>query len=88
MPKPEDRRPYRALSEPGDEWIVTHAVPGDSGRKTRYTLRQVGWHGQTGAFYAFDESFDGSLPQYEPESFSPMWVVAHRDVLDNEGDPV
>lgn len=78
----EDRRPHRALSEPGDEWVVTHAVP--SGRKTRYTLRQVGWHGQTGAFYSLDED----PKPYEPGSWSPLWIVAHTDRLDEAGNPL
>lgn len=70
MPKPEDRRPYRALSEPGHEWVVARTVPGDSGRRTCHTLRLVGWLGQSGAFYASNES----PTQYEPGPFSEMWV--------------
>lgn len=71
--KPEDRRPYRALSEPGDEWVVTHAAP--NARKMRYTLRLVGRHGQSGAFYALDEP----ASQYEPGPFGLMWVIASTD---------
>lgn len=66
--KPPNVRPYRAQHEPGTE---VSALVGD----WRQTLRQVGWQGQTGAFYSLDE--DPS--PFEPGSFSPLWVVAHSD---------
>ena len=82
MTTPPDHRPYRRLSEPGDEKTVISTAP--DGRKVRHTLRQVGWHGQTGAFYALDES-----PHlYETGSYAPMWVIAHSDRLDDDGNPV
>ena len=83
-PTAENRRPYRAPSEPGDEWVVTHAVLDGSGRRTRYTLRQVGWHGQSGAFYSLDED----PKSYEPGSWSPLWVIAHTDRRDEDGNPL
>jgi len=70
------------MSEPGDEMVTVLTEP--TGQKVRYTLRQIGWHGQSGAFYALGES----PSQYETGSFSPMWVIAHSDRLDDEGNPV
>lgn len=65
-----DRRPHRAACEPGDE---LHIVA--DGRSM--TFRQIGWHGQSGAFYALDE--DPSL--YEPGSFGPLWILAHNEAV-------
>jgi hypothetical protein len=72
---PADHRPHRRLSETGPEKTITTT----DGR--RILLRQVGHHGQTGAFYALDEKPSlterggwGALwalvddePVYEPE---------------------
>jgi len=41
------------------------------------TFRQVGWHGQTGAFYSLDE--DPS--RHEPGSFGPLWILAHNEPI-------
>lgn len=63
LPVPEDRRPYRHASAGGPEskcFTETHTV----------WHRQIGWHGQSGAFYSFDE--DPS--KHEPGSFSPVWL--------------
>lgn len=65
---PKDHRPYRRLSETGPE-MRTHTL--DSNQ----LWRQVGWHGQTGAFYALDEK----PSNHEPGSFAPLWVL-----VDNE----
>ncbi|MEU0710933.1 hypothetical protein ABZ508_26580 [Streptomyces lavendulocolor] len=37
--------------------------------------RQVGWHGQTGAFYALDEK----PADHEPGSFGPLWVLVDSE---------
>lgn len=71
LPKPTDTRPYRAPSATGPEITVT-------GKEQRQTLRQVGWLGGTGAFYALDEK--PSL--HEPGSFTPLWFIAHSDRID------
>lgn len=60
---PPDKRPYRLASAPGDELEFT-------GYGNRHTFRQIGWHGQTGAFYSLSE--DPS--KHEPGSFSPIWL--------------
>lgn len=76
---PPDRRPYRAAHEPGDELSITAGG-------TTIVFRQIGWHGQSGAFYALGE--DPS--KHEPGSFSPLWIIAHCDVVpvDDETDAV
>lgn len=66
---PPDTRPHRAAHEPGDE--LTLVQPNG----IRRVFRQIGWHGQSGAFYSLGE--DPS--PYEPGSFSPLWLVAHVD---------
>lgn len=72
---PPDNRPYRRASEPGDETTI------DSRGGIRHTFRQVGWHGQTGAFYSLDE--DPS--KHEPGSFSPLWLqVFAEPILEND----
>ncbi|MGI5153609.1 hypothetical protein [Microbispora sp. CA-102843] len=82
MPKPEDRRPYRRQSEPGETKTVINTSP--DGRRWRLDLRQVGWHGQSGAFYALGES-----PHlYETGSYSPLWLIAHADEIDEDGNPL
>jgi len=73
---PPNERPYRLASATGDEM---HLVT--DGRSM--TFRQVGWHGQTGAFYALDE--DPS--RHEPGSFGPLWILAFNDALIKDEDP-
>ncbi|WP_055477595.1 hypothetical protein [Sphaerimonospora mesophila] len=81
MATPEDRRPYRGQHEPGEERTVTHVH--SNGETYRMVLRQVGWHGQSGAFYALGES-----PHlYETGSYQALWIIAHADQLDEEGNP-
>jgi hypothetical protein len=76
LPIPPDRRPYRRLSGPGGLEQTAYTVDAN-GRVTRTVLRQVGWHGQSGAFYALG---DDTYPmQHEPGSWSPMWVITHTD---------
>ena len=66
---PEDRRPYRRASESGGSEMRTHTLDRDQ------LWRQIGWHGQTGAFYALDEK----PADHEPGSYSPLWIL-----VDNE----
>jgi hypothetical protein len=65
---PPNVRPHHPACEPGDERI-THTFDADG--TNRQIWRQVGWHGQSGAFYALPE--DPS--RYEPGSFSPLWLL-------------
>ncbi len=65
-----NHRPYRPAHLPGDERI-TYA---DGNRQI---WRQLGWHGQSGAFYALGE--DPS--RHEPGSFSPLWLLVDDDVV-------
>lgn len=74
-PAPPDRRPYRRQCESGHE--VDAYVP-DGDRTYRQTFRQVGWIGQSGAFYAVGES----PADHEPGSFSPLYFVAHSDQVE------
>jgi len=67
---PSNERPYRLASAEGDELNIVAA-----GRSMAF--RQVGWHGQTGAFYSLDE--DPS--RHEPGSFGPLWILAHNDPI-------
>lgn len=66
---PEDRRPYRRASEPSGSEMRTHTLDATQ------TWRQIGWHGQTGAFYALDEKHS----DHEPGSWGPLWIL-----VDNE----
>lgn len=63
-------RPNRKQSAEGPEW----AVFTDSS-SYRSILRQVGWIGQSGDFYALDEAVAAS----EPGSFRPLWFVVDTD---------
>jgi len=67
-PAPPNTRPYRRESEVGTE-MRTMTLEAEQ------TWRQVGWHGQSGAFYALDEH----PSRHEPGSFGPLWVL-----VDNE----
>lgn len=66
---PTDARPYRRASEPSGQEMRTHTPD-----RTQ-TWRQIGWHGQTGAFYALDEK----PAHHEPGSYGPLWIL-----VDNE----
>lgn len=66
---PKDRRPYRRASEGGGSEMRTVTL--DSNQ----TWRQIGWHGQSGAFYALDEK----PSDHELGSWSPLWIL-----VDNE----
>ena len=48
-----------------------------AGRIFRKALRQIGWQGQSGAFYALGEGV--SPADHEPGSYAPILVVAHSD---------
>ena len=69
-PTPPDTRPYRRASAPGETLTVTDTT-------RRIDLHQVGWHGQSGAFYALDEH----PSQYEHGSWGPLYVISHTDRL-------
>lgn len=80
-PTPSDRRPNRAMSATGPEIDVISTPLGPDRTYYRLTFRQVGWIGQTGAFYALDEN---PRPT-EPGSYSPLYFIAHSDdVTDTE----
>jgi hypothetical protein len=70
---PPDHRPHRAMYATGPELVVTTST-------YRLDLRQVGWIGQTGAFYSLDEKplEDG----YERGGVAPLYFPAHADRLD------
>lgn len=78
-PAPPDRRPYRRTSESGHE--ITYTATDKAGRRWRQTWRQVGWHGQSGAFYALGETDPAA---HEPGSYTPMYVLAHVDEIERE----
>lgn len=68
LPAPANTRPYRRLSESGPEMRTT--TP-----DAEQLWRQVGWLGQTGAFYALDEK----PSDHEGGSWGPLWAL-----VDNE----
>ena len=72
LPAPENVRPYRAMSASGPEITVTTDL-------YRQTLRQVGWLGQTGAFYSLDEK----PSEHEGGGWAPLYFIAHSDRLDD-----
>jgi hypothetical protein len=72
--KPPNQRPYRPMYAPGPELTVTTDI-------YRLNLRQVGWLGQTGAFYALDEEPLGD--GYEGGGVAPLYFPAHADRLDD-----
>ena len=65
---PPNVRPYHPAHKTGDERI-THTTEKPGWR--RQVWRQIGWHGQSGAFYSLAE--DPS--RYEPGSFGPLWLL-------------
>ncbi len=74
--KAPDTRPYRSQSAIG-EVRVTDTL------ESRQVWRQVGWHGQTGAFYSLDE--DPS--PYERGSYSPLWLLIEDETPPSPRDP-
>ncbi|MER6515133.1 hypothetical protein [Nonomuraea sp. NPDC001636] len=72
--RPVERRPRRAMSADGPEIVVTTDT-------TRLVLRQVGWLGQTGAFYDLDEKPFGD--GHERGGVAPLYFPAHSDRLDD-----
>lgn len=69
-----ERRPRRAMSADGHEIVVTTDT-------LRLVLRQVGWLGQTGAFYDLDEHPLGD--GHERGGVAPLYFPAHSDRLDD-----
>lgn len=61
-------RPNQPQSASGPT-MVTHTVDAVQ------TWRQVGWHGQTGDFYALHEDPSPT----EPGSFSPLWLLIENE---------
>lgn len=78
MPRtaPPNNRPNRSLSCDGPE--LTHFTHNGYVE----TLRQVGWHGQSGDFYALDEP---AVP-HEPGSVGPLYAVVDCEPIVS-GDP-
>lgn len=74
---PPDTRPYRYQHESGVQ-MRTMTLQGNQ------TWRQVGWHGQSGAFYALDER----PADHEPGSYAPLWQLIENEppILDEEID--
>ncbi len=75
LPPPADMRPYRRMSEPGPE-MRTMTLTGDQ------LWRQVGWQGQTGAFYSLDEK----PHDHEGGSFGPLWILVDNEppIIDDD----
>ncbi|MFJ4847572.1 hypothetical protein [Streptomyces sp. NPDC088733] len=69
LPPPPNTRPYRRASEPCGDAMRTFTDT------TVQRWRQIGWHGQSGAFYALDER----PADHEPGSFAPLWLLADND---------
>ena len=76
---PSDTRPYRRASEPSSQEMRTHTL------EAQQTWRQIGWHGQTGAFYALDEK----PSDHEPGSIAPLWLLIDNEppILPDDGTP-
>lgn len=64
---PPDRRPYQPPPTGFHGRTVYRTEP--TGQVIRETLRQVGWHGLSGALYALDED----PTRHEPAGFAPVW---------------
>lgn len=75
---PTDTRPYRRASESGGSEMRTHTL------EANQLWRQIGWHGQTGAFYALDEK----PSDHEPGSWSPLWILVDNEppILPDDSD--
>lgn len=66
---PDDTRPYRRASESGGSTLHTRTPDAVQ------TWRQIGWHGQTGAFYSLDER----PVDHEPGSYEPLWLLTDNE---------
>lgn len=73
LPAPPDHRPYRRQSADGAERAVYRTEA--NGEVWRETHRKIGWHGQSGAFYALDEH----PKDHEPGSWTALWFIAFTD---------
>ncbi|MEV3947000.1 hypothetical protein AB0K57_04960 [Streptomyces halstedii] len=71
---PPNTRPHRPMHATGPEITVTTDTD-------RLVLRQVGWIGQTGAFYSLDENPLGD--GHEKGGVAPLYFPAHADRLDD-----
>lgn len=72
-------RPNRKQSAEGPEQVMYSGFPEVTHRNT---LRQVGWIGQSGDFYALDDTAVAS----EPGSFRPLWFVVDTDKVEAPDD--
>ena len=68
---PPNERPYRQAWESGGDERVTYVAD------RRQAWRQIGWHGQTGAFFGLAE--DPS--KHEPGSFGPLWILVDDEPM-------
>jgi hypothetical protein len=68
---PPDRRPYRRMSATGPEQTFTTS-------DHSYVFRQLGWLGQSGAFYSLDEK----PSEHERGGWAPLYLLAHADRTD------
>lgn len=66
---PPDRRPYQPASAATSDRVVYTTPP--SGQVVREVLRQIGWHGFSGAFYSLGEE----PMRHEPSGFAPVWLT-------------
>lgn len=66
---PPDTRPYRRASAATGDEIRTHTATHTQ------TWRQIGWHGQSGAFYALGEQ----PTRHEPGSVAGLWLLADTE---------
>ncbi len=72
---PPDTRPHQPLHTGGTDRTVYSTPP--SGQVFREKLRQIGWHGHTGALYALTE--DPS--RHEPAGFAPVWLTVRCEPI-------
>jgi hypothetical protein len=69
------RRPNTPAHEAVND-LVTHTI------NARQLWRQVGWHGQSGDFYALNE--EPTLGVEEKASYRPLWILVDNDPVDGQ----
>lgn len=75
--RPPDTRPYQPQHESAGRMLTEMT---DHGEHRRQEWQQVGWHGQSGAFYSLAE--DPS--KWERGSFSPLWLLVENEPVPAE----